>query len=167
MRWERVTPFPHVDIRPDQVLLANRHAAHDADGNGLALSPTLCANITLHSSSSLVGVSAATRHFPCSNRNRIRSGAGGCLTRLDRIINEINGLKTCLPLHPILPFETGISTARRSVAASIGYCDEAAWARASPTRSGTSIGSAGAMKSYTTTAMTAPTIGATQYTRRN
>jgi hypothetical protein len=39
MRGKRVTPFPHINIRPDQMLITNSHATHDTDGYGLSLDP--------------------------------------------------------------------------------------------------------------------------------
>ena len=58
MRGKGVTPFPHINILPDQMLLTNSHATHDTDADGLSLDPALCANITLHSNSSLFGILA-------------------------------------------------------------------------------------------------------------
>jgi hypothetical protein len=41
LRRKRIASFPHIDIGPDQVFLANGHATHDTNGNGFALHPGL------------------------------------------------------------------------------------------------------------------------------
>ena len=51
-RRDGITPFPHIDISPDQMVLADRHATHNTDSNGLGLDFALCTHITLHDNSS-------------------------------------------------------------------------------------------------------------------
>ena len=51
-RRDGITPFPHIDISPDQMVLADRHATHNTDSNGFGLDFALCTHITLHNNSS-------------------------------------------------------------------------------------------------------------------
>jgi hypothetical protein len=48
VRRKRIASFPHIDIGPDQMVLADSHATHDTNGDGFAIHPGLCANITVH-----------------------------------------------------------------------------------------------------------------------
>ena len=50
---DRITPFPHIDISPDQMVFADRHAADDTDSNGFGFHFALRTHITLHNNSSL------------------------------------------------------------------------------------------------------------------
>lgn len=74
MRGKGVTPFPHINITPDQMLITNSHAAHDTDADGIGLDPALCTNITLHSNSSLFGILTVGYSFFCSRRNSFQLG---------------------------------------------------------------------------------------------